>query len=195
MEGLLLVFLSAAVIGLPVALIYVMTVYNKIVAGRHAYKRAWADVVTQERKKMKIIPALEDVVNSHQAYESGLLESITSLRSQMKSLDTAAVDAEMLEKVEKQTDSVMKGIRMTMEAYPELQTARLMNNLMGEIAEQQENIAAGIRVFNQNIEAFNNTIEMFPSSLVNRVINKETQQKLFQDSAASESLEFAPGAE
>ncbi len=61
------------------------------------------------------------------------------------------------------------------ENYPDLKASQLYNNLMSEISEQQENIgAAPIRIFNQNVEDFNNGIEVFPNSLINGWFKQET---------------------
>jgi LemA protein len=61
---------------------------------------------------------------------------------------------------------------------------------MREIAEQQENIGAAIRIFNQNVKDFNNGIEVFPNSLVNSLLNKKTRVTPFHDSEAEAGFEY-----
>jgi LemA protein len=63
---------------------------------------------------------------------------------------------------------------------------------MREMTEQQENIGAAIRIFNQNVEAFNEGIEIFPNSLVNQMLNKQQRIDVFSDKQASEGFDYKP---
>ena len=63
---------------------------------------------------------------------------------------------------------------------------------MREIAEQQENIGAAIRIFNQNVESFNNGIEIFPNSLVNSMLNKKSKLNTFNDTEAEAGFDYKP---
>lgn len=67
----------------------------------------------------------------------------------------------------------MQGLNIAVEASPDLKASEVFNNLMREIAEQQENTGAAIRIFNQNVEYFNNGIQVCPNSLVNASLNKK----------------------
>lgn len=185
------VFLIVAVVGIAVLVLF----YNRIVSGKNAVQRAWSDVIVQERQKLKVIPELEKIIEDHKAYESGILEKLTEMRVAVSQLASDQIDTHALKEAEAMTKSAMSGIRVAMEAYPDLKTAGLMNNLMREIADQQDNIAAAIRIFNQNVEAFNNAIETFPGSAVNGMLNKEKRQRSFDDEEAASEISFRPGAE
>jgi len=185
------VFLILAAVGVAV----LVWLYNRIVSGKNAIQRAWSDVIVQERQKLKVIPELEKIVQDHKAYESGVLEKLTEMRVAVTQLVSDQIDTQALKEAEAKTKSAMSGIRVAMEAYPDLKTAGLMNNLMREIADQQDNISAAIRIFNQNVEAFNNAIETFPGSAVNSLLNKEKRQRSFDDEEAASEIAFRPGAE
>ncbi|EDV8901871.1 LemA family protein [Salmonella enterica] len=53
--------------------------------------------------------------------------------------------------------------------------------MMEGISEQQQNIRANIRIFNSNVEDFNNVIEIFPHSLLNSLFNKIHKLATFRD--------------
>lgn len=185
MEGLIVVVIIAAII------VYVgISTFNGIIERKNAVERAWAGVIVQERQKNKILPELESIVKSHKEFESKILEDITRLRSGVEKLNDGEINTNMLGEVEALMTSVTKGIKVTMEAYPDLKTAGLMNNLMREISEQQENIGAALRIFNQNVEAFNSGIQVFPNALVNSWVNKESKIKTFTDSEAESGFEY-----
>lgn len=181
----LLVFLAL------VALAVIM-IYNGIITRKNAVQRAWAGVVTQERQKNKILPELEKIVSEHKEFETQVLSDITKLRSGLTQLNDGDINPQGLGDIEKLMKSVSSGIQVTMEAYPDLKTVTPMTNLMKEIAEQQENIGAALRIFNQNVEAFNSGIEVFPNNLVNSMLNKEQLIAVFYDDEASAGFDYKP---
>jgi len=172
--------------------LFVIVTYNAIINRKNAVKRAWADVTTMERQKNKIIPELEKAVNQYSTFEEGLQTKITQLRTELNKLSTYTPDATKLQEVERLSESVLSGIRVSVEAYPELKASELFNNLMREITEQQEHIGAAIRIFNYNVEQFNNGIQNFPANMVNGILNRESQIDTFSDSEASKGFEYKP---
>lgn len=170
----------------------VIAIYNGIVSRKNAVERAWAGVITQERQKNAILPELEKVVSEHQAFESDILKDITRLRSKLAEISETNIDTSALSEIEGLMNKVQGGINVAVEAYPELKTAGLMNNLMREISEQQSNVGASIRIFNQNVEAFNEGIEVFPNNVVNSMINKQARINVFADTQASAGFDYKP---
>ena len=173
-----------------IILIMVVVIYNGIITRMNAVERGWANVITQERQKNKMIPHLEQVTEQFKQHEMGLQSSIAELRSGLARLQPGTIDTAALQQVEGSTQKLLQGLTVAVEAYPELKASEIFNNLMREIAEQQENIGAAIRIFNQNVEDFNNGIEVFPNSLVNAMLNKKTRVTPFHDSEAEAGFEY-----
>ncbi|MGX1201163.1 LemA family protein [Marinobacter sp. MBR-105] len=185
----------STIIAIAVVAIIVFTIisiYNGIINRKNAVKRAWATVLTQERQKNKIIPELEKAVEKYTTFEEGLQSKITELRSAVNELSMDQPNPGELKKIEALSEKVMHGIKVTMEAYPDLKASELFSNLMQEVTEQQEHIGAAIRIFNYNVEAFNNGIQNFPNNMVNSVLNKEKEIDTFTDSEASKGFEYTP---
>ena len=88
-------------------------------------KRAWSDVIVQERQKEKIVPELTRIVKEHNAYESSLQKDITSLRTAMNLLSEGEIDTGKLKGVESKTAALMKSISLSVENYPELKSSIL----------------------------------------------------------------------
>lgn len=188
MSGTLIVLIVIAVI----IIIGGIAIYNSIINKMNAVERGWADVITQERQKNKTLPNLEKIAEQYASYESGLQTQITELRSALQKLTADKMDLATLAETEKRTTSLLNNLYAVSENYPDLKASELFNNLMREIAEQQDNIAAAIRIFNQNVEDFNNTIQVFPNSLVNSVFNKKSKLQTFTDSEAQDGFEYKP---
>lgn len=170
----------------------VVFIYNGIISRANAAQRAWANVITQERQKNKIIPHLQLMTEQYQQFESGVQQKIAALRSALGGLSSDKMDTNKLEEVESATRNLVQGMHIAVENYPELKANEMFGKLMREIAEQQENIGAAIRIFNQNVEAFNNGIEMFPNSVVNNLLNKKTKLNTFSDNEAEAGFDYKP---
>lgn len=186
-ESTLFILIPAALL-----LIWVVMTYNAIIGRYNAVDRAWASVLTQERQKNKIIPHVEQLVEDYKLYEGSVLTEVTKLRSALDQLSSGSVNADLLAQAEKQTNDLLMGLRVAVEAYPDLKASDTYLKVMAEISEQQEQIGAAIRIFNQNVEAFNNGIQMFPGSLVNGLLNKKSAIKAFSDSEASAGFDYKP---
>lgn len=169
----------------------VIALYNSIIGGFNRVQRAWADVLTYERQKAKTLDALQEQAAQYKDFEHGLLTEVTRLRSAIAELPAQA-DGDALAKTGQATRALLSGLRVALEAYPELKASEIVNNLMREITEQQENVAAAIVIFNSEVELFNNSIQMFPGSLINGVMNKRSPITPFTDTEAGGSFSYKP---
>ncbi len=169
-----------------------VAIYNGIIRRMNAAQRSWAVVITQERQKNNILPKLEEIVASSTKFESGLLTDIVALRSDVDGLSSSKIDASQLKSVESKMSNIMKGVQLTVEAYPDLKTVGLMGDIMTEISEQQENIGAAIRIYNASVEQFNNGIQVFPNNVMNQYVNKLDKLNVFDDPQASTGFDYKP---
>ena len=183
--------LIAGLIVLALLFLGVLLIYNGIVGGHNRAQRAWADVLAYERQKARVLNDRQDQAAHFKDYEGRILESVTGLRSAIGGLPKEA-DGDALTAVEQGTKALMGGLKIAFEAYPDLKASEVVNNLMREIAEQQENVGAAIAIFNREVERFNNAIQMFPNSLVNSALNKKSPIASFTDREASAAFDYRP---
>ncbi|ABZ77487.1 LemA family protein [Shewanella halifaxensis HAW-EB4] len=186
--------MDSSVIGLVIVVVIIVAIimlYNGIIGKHNAVDRAWASVLTQERQKNKIIPMVEQLVEQYKLHESEVLTKVTELRSAIAEM-SSGVDTAKLAAAEQRTHELMQGLKVTVEAYPELKASEVYLKLMAEISEQQEQIGAAIRIFNANVEDFNNAIEMFPGSLINSMLVRKQKISSFSDSEAQAGFEYQP---
>ncbi|EGL6551948.1 LemA family protein [Salmonella enterica] len=186
MEVLVLVGLVAVII------LTVIVIYNNIIKRMNAVARAWTDVVVQERQKNNVLPSLEKIASGYEEYEATIMTQITRLRADLKRLDANNMDFSALSDTRSHTTALLNGLYAVAENYPALKASDLYRGLMAEISEQHQNISAAIRIFNSNVEDFNNGIEMFPHSLVNSLFNKKHKLATFKDTQAESSFEYRP---
>lgn len=173
------------ILSVPLIIIfYTIAIRNNIISLKNKAKRSWADVAVYVNNKLKVLPTLEKLVKEHKEFESSLLTEIVSLRNYKLSKNSATND---VKDIEEKFNSLLKGINLTVENYPELKSAQLYNNLMKEVVEQQENISASVVIFNSNVEMFNTYIQSFPNNIINNTLNKEDILESFEDKTSLNS--------
>lgn len=188
-----LIILGACGLAALLTAIVVIALRNGIVSSKNRVKRGWADVIAYQRKKLKVIPALEQGLKDHQAYEGGVLKEITALRSSVGNLNEGTVDVGQLQEVSRHSKALLAGLHVAVEAYPNLKTSELYASWMRELSEAEENIAAAIVIFNASVHGFNDRIQLFPGNVVNSWFNHEKTLDTFSDSEAQGELEYQPG--
>jgi len=72
---LVVIVVVAVVLGL-----YVMGLYNKLVALSNVYKNAWAEIDVQLKRRYDLIPNLVEAVKGYMAHEKGTLDAVISAR-------------------------------------------------------------------------------------------------------------------
>lgn len=177
---------SSVVITIVITIYY----YNKIISNKNSVIRSWSDVITYERQKNNVLPGIEVALTGYKEYEYNLQTNITKLRNAINQIKDHELNNNALKKVEEQTSLLMESVKIAVENYPDLKASILVQNFIKEIARQQENIAAGITIFNKNVEAFNNGIQTFPGYIVNNYLNKQQELEPFSDQKALAAFEY-----
>lgn len=184
----LLIFLAIFV----VILIWGIMVRNNIVRYFNATKRAWSEVANFERQKVKTLETLERTLAEYTQFEKSTLEKVTELRQQILNLNLKDADIGQLQHIEKLNTDLMKSLSVVVENYPELKADQLYLKMMDDIQEQNENVGAAITIFNRNVEAFNNTIQIFPNNLVNSVTLSKKEIRPFSDNLVAQNFDYRP---
>ena len=188
--GTAVLIVVAMILVLKVSVI--ISLRNGIVRAKNRVQRAWSDVLTYERRKLNVVPTIAEKLKEYQEYESGLQRQLTQLRGLAQGLTEETVDVGSLKDVEECSRALLAGIKVAVEAYPELKASELYAGWMRELAESEDNVAAAIVIFNAGVQGFNDRIQLFPGNWVNAMLNKERSLPTFTDSAARSGIEF-PG--
>lgn len=190
---------SMLMVGAVIFAIVLIYIYNKIVSLKESVKRGWANVVTQERQKGKILPEVIKLLDHYKGHEEKVITEVTKLRTMAQQLQDASshldakeIDVKQVESLQRNMGAFLGGVHVVAEAYPQLEMKDVTNRMINEISDQEENVGAAIRIFNSNVEEFNAFISMFPMNTVNSVLNKEKVIDIFSDSEASKNIEYSP---
>lgn len=167
-----------------VIIIMAISLYNRLVTLRNNREQAFADVDVQLRQRHDLIPQLVDTVKGYMVHERGVLTEITEARSNAMKANTIG------EKIvaENRLSTALDGLKVSVEAYPDLKASQNFMDLQGEISDVENKIAAARRFFNSATKELNVATELFPSNLIATMFNfkREAMFELGDQRAAAE---------
>ncbi|MBA4321642.1 MAG: hypothetical protein C0408_02375 [Odoribacter sp.] len=161
-----------------------VAIYNRLVRLRNNREQAFADIDVQLKQRHDLIPQLVDSVKGYMSHERGVLTEITEARSNAMKATT------INEKIaaEGRLSSALEGLKISVEAYPDLKASQNFMDLQNEISDVENKLAAARRFFNSATKELNVAVEMFPSNIVSVLFNfnREAMFELGDKRAATE---------
>lgn len=155
--------ISIIIIGI-LALISIIGIIinNKIIAKKNQVAQAFGSIEIYLKKRFDLIPNLIAMLNKYLAHEKETLLKITELRSTIEK----ASEANEKIKASNELTHLMSGFNITVENYPELKADQQFANIEFELSDIEDQISAARRAYNAAVTSYNNTIQMFPASIV-----------------------------
>jgi LemA protein len=160
---------------LVVIAIWLVSLYNSLVKLRNRRQNAFADIDVQLRQRHDLVPQLVETVKGYASHEKELLLRITEARSAAMAART--IDDKIA--AEQQLTSALQGLKVQVEAYPDLKANQNFLQLQEELSDIENKLAASRRFFNGATTEYNNAVESFPGNLLAR--NFGFQREVFFD--------------
>lgn len=173
------------ILGIIVLLVLLaVSLYNRLVRLRNNREQAFADVDVQLKQRHDLIPQLVEAVRGYMKHEREVLTEITEARANAMKATT------INEKIaaEQRLSSALDGLKISVEAYPDLKASQNFMDLQNEISDVENKIAAARRFFNSATKELNVATEVFPSNIVATMFNfkRETMFDLGEQRAAAQ---------
>lgn len=153
----------SSVIVAALVLLYIASLYNKLVTLRQRVRESWSDIETQLKRRYNLIPNLVETVKGYAKHEKSTLENVVKART--AAMETQGHGAEKAARENMLTDA-LKSVFALSEAYPDLKANQNYLELMQEMTDTENKIQASRRFYNSNVMAMNTQIEVFPSNLI-----------------------------
>ena len=141
--------------------IWCVSLYNNLVKLRNNRENAFANIVVQLKQRHDLVPQLVATVKGYATHEREVLQRVTEAR-------TAAMGATTINdkiNAENALTSALAGLKVSLEAYPDLKANQNFMQLQNEIADLENKLAAVRRFFNSATRELNNAVETFPSNI------------------------------
>ncbi len=153
------------VIGIIVIIVFwVISLYNSLVKLRNRRQNAFADIDVQLRQRHDLVPQLVETVKGYATHEKDLLLKVTEARS--AAVNARSIDDKIV--AEQQLGSALQGLKIQVEAYPDLKANQNFLQLQEELSDIENKLAAARRFFNGATTEYNNSVESFPGNLIAR---------------------------
>lgn len=156
--------MTTGIIILIVVVLLVMwciSLYNNLVKLRNNRENAFANIDVQLKQRHDLVPQLVATVKGYATHERETLQKVTDARA-------AAMGATTInEKIgaENMLSSALAGLKVSLEAYPDLKANQNFLQLQGEISDLENKLAATRRFFNSTTRELNNAVQTFPSNI------------------------------
>ena len=180
------------VLGIVVAVVVVLVIcfismYNGLVKLRNNRENAFANIDVQLKQRFDLVPQLVNTVKGYAAHEKETLDKVTAARAAAMNANT--VDEKVA--ADKALSGALAGLRVSLEAYPELKANENFLQLQNELADIENKLSAARRFFNSTTRELNNACEVFPSNIVAGMFGFK-RAPMYEATEGREALNKAP---
>ena len=162
---------------LVVAAVYVVRIYNGLVALRENVRKAWSNIDVLLTQRHDELPKLVETCKRYMAYEQETLERVMQARSSVFRAQGSG-DVTALGAAEQQLREGLGRLFAVAENYPDLKADQSFRHLQGRITELENAIADRRELYNEAVNLNNIRIQTFPDLIVARLFDFKAQALL-----------------
>ena len=142
--------------------LWAVGIYNNLVKLRNNRENAFANIDVQLKQRHDLIPQLVATVKGYADHEKEVLMRVTEARS--AAMNATSINDKI--QAENALTSALAGLKISLEAYPDLKANQNFLQLQNEISDIENKLAAVRRFFNSATKELNNAVQTFPSNLL-----------------------------
>ena len=146
---------------LVLIVIYLISMYNKLVKFNVRTDEAWSDINVQLKRRYDLIPNLIETVKGYATHEKEVFEKVTEART--KAMGAKGVEQKL--EAENQLSETLKSIFAVAEAYPDLKANQNFSQLQTDLTDTEDKIQASRRFYNANVRELNIAVQSFPTNI------------------------------
>jgi LemA protein len=162
----LLVFLAVIL----VLTLFVVGIYNRLVALRNRFKNAFAQIDVQLKRRYDLIPNLVEIAKGYLKHERETLENVIKARNIALAASQAAAanpaDAGAVKSLigaETGLAGALSRLMVVAEQYPDLKANQNMMQLSEELTSTENKVSFARQAYNDSVMTYNTTRETFPN--------------------------------
>ena len=183
MSGFLILIVLVVVLA-----VFVIMIYNRIVALSQRTDQAFADVDVQLKQRHDLIPNLVETVKGYASHEKETLDAVITARNAAQAATGPAAQGA----AEGVLGAALGKLFALAEAYPDLKANTNFLELQRELSDVENKIAAARRFFNNAVQEFNTAIQQIPGNLVAPLGNFTSKDYFEIPEANRAEVEAAP---
>lgn len=164
----LLIFCGVLLV-LGIIVVYPISIYNSLVTAKTRVDETWKQIDVRLQNRYDLLPDLIQAVEKAVSTDKEIQTRIAEVRSAANSAKEVSSDAEhALEKAkaENALTTALNGLRVSVEAYPEIRSQEAIQNFMNQDVLIEEKIAAARQIYNSTAREYNEKIAIVPNNIV-----------------------------
>ena len=165
-----LIVLGVLLLALVVLGLWVMGIYNSLVALRNRFKNAFAQIDVQLKRRYDLIPNLVETAKGYMKHESSTLEAVIKARNIALAANQSAAanpaDANAMKSLgaaESGLGGALSRLMVVSEQYPDLKANQNMMQLTEELTSTENKVSFARQAYNDSVMGYNTTRETFPN--------------------------------
>jgi LemA protein len=135
---------------------------HRLTTEREAVDAAWLQVDLALSRRADLLPGLAEAVKTATGHDTGISASIVEARA---ALNNARTPQEKIAANERLSSALARLLILT-ENYPKLDSNRHFLLLQDEVAGAENRVAVERRKYNETLERYNSSLQMFPGNVV-----------------------------
>jgi LemA protein len=166
---MLWVLIALAVI-LVLLVLFVIGIYNKLVALRNRFRNAFSQIDVQLKRRYDLIPNLVEVAKGYIKHERETLEAVIQARNLAVTAGQQAAQnpgdpkaMKSLGSAEGQLTGALGRLFALAENYPDLKANQNMLSLQEELTSTENKVAFARQAYNDSVMRYNTARETFPA--------------------------------
>jgi len=161
---------------------YVLVKYNSIIQNRNKVKQAASGIDVYLTQRFDLIPNLVECVKGYMKHEKEILAEITQARA------TYLQNKDLKEGQELNKKCNM--IIAVAEEYPELKSSEQFLNLQKSLSKMESQLQAARRIYNAEVNTYNNSIQKFPGNIVASLFNFKEEEYFEAEYNSRENIQI-----
>jgi len=143
-------------------ILYIIFTYNKLIRLHNLVKEGWSGIDVQLKQRANLIPNLVESVKGYMGHESGVLETITELRSKCLNTDNIPDRSNN----ENMLTGALRQLFAVTENYPDLKASQNFIELQKSLESIENQIQLSRRYYNGTVRDYNILIQSIPSNFI-----------------------------
>lgn len=156
-------------------------VRNDLVGQKNIIEGAFAQVDVVLQRRADLIPNLVETVKGFASQEKEVIASVANARA---ALGGARSPQEKIN-ANSQLDGALSRLLVVVENYPQLKSDATFMRLQDELAGTENRIAVERRKYNEAVQKYNTSIELFPNNIAASIFGFQRNDAYFKTDPAS----------
>lgn len=172
-------------------LLWGVLTFNALVRARNRVNESWSGVEVQLKRRRDLVPNLVQAVEAYARHEQATMSELAEARSAAAS----ATSRVFREQAESRLSGALAAVNVAAEAYPDLRASRGFGRLQEQLTEVEDDIIGARRIFNSNVQRYNDLVQSVPAAAIARLAGYRGRQYFDVYTSAERDVPSAAGAD